>query len=171
MDPIVNLPIVESILSRNLSWIAAADNKVGPVLAIDTAMLGALAAMAASVGGWHLVSVIPPIIAASALGASIVSLAFATFPRLSGPRASLVFFGGIVGHSRDAYAAKLLSTRQDEILIDLAEQAHRNAEIAVSKYRFVRSAMICLFFGIPFWIMSIYILYAHLGGLVERVTR
>jgi hypothetical protein len=40
------LDLVDRILSRNLSWVAAADTKIAPVLAIDTAMLGVLAALA-----------------------------------------------------------------------------------------------------------------------------
>jgi hypothetical protein len=75
------------ILERNLAWIAAAEVKVGVVVAMDTAMLGALGASYSSVDkaahtAWALVVTS---IALFALGAGLFSAAMAVLPRVTGP--------------------------------------------------------------------------------------
>ena len=131
MTPEIDL--IDRILSRNLSWVAAADSKVTPVLAIDTAMLGVLAALVPSAASWKAVPAILAAVSGLLLCGSVVNLIVATFPRLSGPRASLVFFGGISSFERDKYVKQFLSSQTPEIAKDLVEQCHRNAEIASAK--------------------------------------
>src|SRR5439155_4799082 len=109
------IDLIDRILSRNLSWVAAADSKVTPVLAIDTAMLGVLAAFVPSAASWKAVPAILTAISALLLCGSVVNLIVATFPRLSGPRASLVFFGGISSFERDNYVTQFLSSQTPEI--------------------------------------------------------
>ena len=46
------LSMMENTLARQLQWIAAADSKVATIFAIDTAMLGVLAALAAHTQTW-----------------------------------------------------------------------------------------------------------------------
>jgi len=45
-DEKAQLDLLDRILGRNLNWVASADAKVTPMLAINTAMLGVIAALA-----------------------------------------------------------------------------------------------------------------------------
>ena len=154
------IDLADRILSRNLGWVAAADSKVPPTLAIDTAMLGVLAALIPSAASWRAVPAILAAVSAFLLCGSVICLITATFPRLSGPKASLIFFGGIASFDRQQYVAQLLSSQSADIVTDMAQQCHRNAEIARDKYASVKWAMILLFGSLPFWIGAIALLYA-----------
>ncbi|WDT77182.1 MAG: DUF5706 domain-containing protein [Candidatus Manganitrophus sp.] len=154
------LDLLESSLARNLAWVAAADSKVPSIFAIDMAMLGIWCALAPKVHDWPVYTAILSAFAVLALLASILSLVLVVFPRLSGPKGSAVFFGGIVQHSEEAFLKKISGGISEEILDDLARQTYRNAEIAKDKFMHVRWAMICMFTSAPFWLASIALLYA-----------
>lgn len=79
------------MLERQLHWISAADMKVGVVVAIDTAMLGGLAAAFASTQertGWAIAACI---LALGLAGVGLFCAALAVFPRLDGPPDSMLF--------------------------------------------------------------------------------
>ncbi|MEQ1856245.1 MAG: Pycsar system effector family protein [Longimicrobiales bacterium] len=154
------LDLIDRILGRNLDWVAAADGKVAPILAMDTAMLGVMAALVPSASSWRAVPAIMAGMASICLLVSLICLGAATFPRLHGPKESLVFFGGITTVERSKYVERLLAVPPQEIHEDFAEQVHRNAEIAATKFGFVRTAMVFLFAAIPFWLVAIGLLYA-----------
>lgn len=158
MSPEIDL--IDRILERNLAWIAAADSKVTPILAVDTAMLGVLAALVPAAASWRALPAVLAAVSALFLFGSVTSLVVATFPRLAGPKASLVFFGGIAGFEREQYVAQLLSAQNVDVAKDMAQQCHRNAEIAATKYWCVKWAMILLFAALPFWLAGISLLYA-----------
>ena len=158
MTPEIDL--VDRILSRNLSWISAADSKVAPILAIDTAMLGVLAALVPSAESWRALPAVLAGISALLLCGSVVSLVAATFPRLSGPKASMIFFGGISSFEREQYVTQLLGAQSADLAKDIAQQCHRNAEIAATKYWCLKSAMMLLFGALPFWVAAVSLLYA-----------
>lgn len=149
----------DRILARNLSWVAAADAKIAPILAISTAMLGALAALIPRSSGWTIPSAILTAFATTLLVGTIVCLIAASFPRLKGPRGSLVYFGGIAAHSPDSYASELLKGITDDLLKDYALQCHRNAEIARSKYANIRWAMILLYSSVVPFVIDVFLLY------------
>jgi hypothetical protein len=150
---------LEKILSRNLGWIAAADAKVGPALAISTAMPGTLAAFFGTSTNPGLFPLAFLALAVLFLLASIVFLGTAIFPRVKGPINSVIFFGGISVLPRDRYIRKIESLTENELYRDLAEQCHRNAQIASAKYQSVRRAMACLLASIAPWIVALWQLW------------
>ena len=154
------LDLVDRILSRNLSWVAAADTKIAPVLAIDTAMLGVLAALAPVGFQWTAVQAGVAAVAGVLLLASLGCLASAVFPRLDGPKSSPVFFGGIAQYDRDAYVESVSCGESDELIKDFGRQCHRNAEIALTKFWFIRWSMVLLFASIVPWLVSVALLYS-----------
>lgn len=154
-----NFELLDSILSRNLEWVAAADSKIAPLLAIDTALLGVLAALVPKSSDWLALPAIAASLCAILLIASLVCLVVANFPRLSGPKGSLIFFGGIAEYDRDTYCKKVSSGFTTELLQDYAYQCHRNAEIAKSKFHLVKWASILLFSSLPFFFVAISLLY------------
>lgn len=149
------------VLARNLQWIAAADGKVGPNLAISTAMFGILAAIVPGAPTRSVIFLVASATAAFFLMGTMVSLALAVFPRLSGSSRSLVFFGGIAQYDCDTYVEKLDHASADELFDDLGRQIHRNAEIAQTKHRHVRRGMAFLFLSVIPWLISVSLYYSQ----------
>lgn len=165
MDDHEAIRVLEGSLNRLLGWIAAADSRFSAVLAIDTAMLGVLAAITPSHADWTIPAAISASIAALLLGASLLFLALSTFPRTTGPRGSLVYFGGIAALEADQYFRLVREITTDKYIEDLAAQCHRNAEIADKKFKWVKRAMAALLLSLTPWAISLYLLYAaHPNG-------
>ena len=149
------LLVAQWILERNLGWIASADAKIGVILAIDTAMLGGLAAafgMATLKTPWIWLSTT---VAAVFAVIAVYCAAMAIIPRVEGPRTSLIYFGGIAKNSAADFASQFRSATDAQLLDDTAAQIHRNAEIARDKYAWVRAATLWSFlFALP-WMAAI----------------
>ncbi len=146
-------------LERLLNWIRAADSKIAPVLAIDTAMAGILATLFTKVTEHTWYTMLLFLAVAVLLGLSILFLAFAAFPRTEGPKGSILYFGGIVTFSRKAYTDTTRNLKTEDYFEDLSAQCHRNAEIANIKYIWVCRAMKMLFCSILPWLVAVCILY------------
>lgn len=146
------------VLERNLGWIAAAETKVGVVVAIDTAMLGALGAAFSSAETavrtqhWAFLFTLA---SAMLLGAGLTCAAMAVIPRVTGPRKSLLFFGPIATSTAGDYFNSFKSASYDELLEDWTSQIHRNAQIAGDKFKWVRLAMLGSFIAILPWFSAI----------------
>mgnify|MGYP001035410849 CR=1 FL=1 len=145
------------VLERNLHWIGAAEVKIGVVVAIDTAMLAGLAAVFSLTGfaahSWEANAF--SALAAVALIAAFICTAATILPKTDGPKTSFVFFGKIINVSRAEYAAGFKQAEESEFLADLLDQIHRNAEIAMDKFWWVRNAMTWSFVALPLWIAAI----------------
>lgn len=159
VEQISSLDVLEKTLERMLYWIAAADSKVAPVLGIDTAMLGVIAAIAPKPGHWTLGAAVSAFLTVALVFASLVLLFLASFPRTAGLKGSLVFFGGITERERSLYVAEITDLKGQQYCEDLAIQCYRNAEIAGLKYRYVRLAMTTLFAAIIPWMLAVYLMY------------
>ena len=159
MNNLDNYTIADKLLSLQLKWVAAADAKVSPVFAIDTAMLGALAALVPSASQWTIGAGITATIATLALVGSILCLAQATFPRLDGPEGSILFFGSITSMSESDYINRMLSCSDEELMKDIRRQIYRNAQIASEKFKFVKWAMVFSFISLPFWLIALWLIY------------
>lgn len=155
----IKMAVLDTSLARQLSWVAAADGKVPAIFGIDMAMLGCLCVLFPAGGQWTIYQAIFSSLAALGLLASVFSLGLVAFPRLSGPKGSIVFFGGIIQYAEDAFIKKALLVPSEDMLHDLARQVYRNAEIASTKYTYVRYAMWCMYGSAPFWLTAITLLY------------
>lgn len=150
------IPIAESMLSRLLEWIRAVDTKTPLVIAIATGMLGVIAAVAPTPADLTLRSSLGMALGAVPLLGSLVLCLKATFPQTRGPLDSLIFFGGIATRSAEQFRDAVQKRTQEEYLLDLLAQCHRNAEIAASKYADLKRALYWLAASIPFWLWVIY---------------
>lgn len=148
-----------SILSLQIDWIRNADAKVSPIFAIDVAMLGVSAALAKSISSWTIWAAVTGTVSTLLLLASILMLAFVSFPRTDGPKGSNIFFGGIAQQDLTKFADGLANTTAEDSQRDIATQIHRNAEIASTKYGFLKWAFILMFLGMPVWLISVFFLY------------
>lgn len=154
------ITILESELSRLIGWIQTAETKISLVLAISTAMLGALAVLSPVCSGW---TVLPAILASFATLCLVLSLAFSavsSFPRTDGPDGSLIYFGGISSLDLSTYSSSMISLTEDQYINDLTCQCHRNAQIAERKFTWVKRAIICLFLSSGPWALSLFLLYS-----------
>lgn len=150
------ISVQEKTLDRLLDSIRAVDAKTSAVLAIDAAMIAALVALTAQSGGQGLWSAGWVATGSALLVASVVMVALATVPQLTGPTDSLIFFGGIASRTRADFAATSISRGQSGYLDDLTSQCHRNSEIALSKYRRIRYATLALIIGVWPWLAAIF---------------
>ena len=150
---------LESSLARLLQWINAAESRVSVVLGLNTAMLGALAVFAPSPSLWNLSAAAFAAVAIAFLFLSLLFLAAASFPRTTGPKQSMIYFGGIAARDIDQYVADTRSQTASQYLDDLARQCHRNAHIAASKFEWLKKAQIALFLAIAPWTLAVFFLY------------
>lgn len=143
------------VLERQLAWIAAADVKVGVVVAIQVAMVGGLGAAfsaAATKNSWIIGS------SGSYAFSAVIAMIYAAmtlYPRIRGPNSSLLLFGRIAGMSVVDYTEAFKKVTEDELLEDWTIQIHRNAEIACDKHDRVGKAMMISFLGGIPWVVAV----------------
>ena len=145
------------VLERNLAWIAAAEVKVGVIVAIDTAMLGGLGAAFSEADGsarthWAWFFSIATVIC---LGSGLFCAAMAVLPRISGPEKSLLFFGRVGLSDGAEYVRNLRAATDADLLEDWTAQIHRNAQIACDKFAWVRKSMWWSFLSVLPWFPAI----------------
>lgn len=150
---------LETTLARLLTWISAAEARISLVLGLDTAMMGALAVFAPSPKLWTVAASSFGAIAVASLALSLICLAFATFPRTDGPKRSLIYFGGIVSRDSDQFLSEMRALSVGQYIEDLSRQCYRNAEIATTKFSWVKRAQIALFLAIAPWGIALFLLY------------
>lgn len=151
---------LEGSLARQLSWIGAADSKTAFVFAVNTVMLGLLAAVSPkAVSGWTLAPAIFAAFAAALSLASLLFLSLASFPRTKGPKSSLLFFGGIAQRDARQFTEAACQISAEAYVDDLCMQCHRNAEIADRKFTWVQRAFDALYLSVVPWCLAVYLLY------------
>jgi hypothetical protein len=153
--------MLEKTLARLLEWIRAAEAKMAPVLAIDTAMLGVLGALTPPVFERSIVSAIVVVVAAVLLLASLLLLFLAAIPRTRGPQASLIFFEAIKRTDCKGYLSAVRALTDDRYIADLAAQCHRNAEICSRKFQLLWCSTWLLFSAVIPWLVGIWLVYLH----------
>ena len=153
------IAMLESNLGRILGFISTADNKVTTVFALDTAMLGVLAALTPQAGCWSTFLIIFAVVAATALIVSIIMITLTSFPRTNGPVDSLIYFGSISKRDINIYQKDILTMSLDEYISDLSKQCHINATIADIKYKWIRRATISLYLAVIPWFLYLYYTY------------
>lgn len=152
------LRLAHWILERNLHWIAAAEVKTGVIVAIDTAMLGALAAAYTAVAQHVAWANLATTVAAACLLLGVFCCAMVVLPRVTGPSTSFIFFGCIVKNSSADYADSFRRASVEKLLDDCLAQVHRNAEIANEKFGWVKAGMWWSFIAMLPWIGAIAVL-------------
>jgi hypothetical protein len=145
------------LFERTLGWIATADVKVGVAIALDTAMLGGLAAAFAGSDyhirtGWCYFFVAA---ATAGMGFAMFCAGMAALPRMQGPVKSMIFFGRVAEIDADTYVDEFSKMTEMDLLADLAMQIHRNSEIARDKHHWVRKSLFWSFLSTGAWLIAI----------------
>ncbi|WP_225073875.1 Pycsar system effector family protein [Desulfuromonas sp. CSMB_57] len=157
---------LQYILDKQLGWIASADSRLSLVLPLSTAMLGALALYAPQPSQWTLMAGIPAAFAIFFLGLSIVFCACASFPRTNGTKGSLTFFEGIVSRDLSQFRAAVKAAQSADLQDDLIQQCHINAQIASTKFSWVKRGMASMLIAMLPWAFAIYQFYGMTYGSV-----
>ena len=143
------------VLERNQMWIIQAEAKVTAVVAIDTVALGTLAAIYSAAQSKPPFAVLLACTASGFLLVSLLSSAMAVLPRLAGIVESLIYFGKVASISEVDFLTRFKAATDDQLLDDLLCQAHRSAQIALSKHEWVRRSMLSFFFAVMPWATAI----------------
>ncbi|MGB3835900.1 Pycsar system effector family protein [Castellaniella sp.] len=157
---------LQYILDKQLGWISAADSRLSLVLPLSTAMLGALAVYATKPSVWTLMAGIPAAFAIFFLCISIIFCACAAFPRIGGTKGSLLFFGGIVSRDISRFRASVKAAQKDDFHDDLIEQCHINAQIASTKFTWVKRAMASMLVAMLPWALAVFQFYGVKNGAI-----
>jgi len=157
---------LQYILDKQLGWIAAADSRLSLVLPLSTAMLGALAVYATKPVAWTLLAGIPAAFAIFFLCLSIIFCACASFPRTTGTKGSLVFFEGIISRDLSQFRSAVKAIQKGELLDDLIEQCHINAQVASTKFMWVKRGMASILAAMLPWAFAVYQFYGMKNGAV-----
>lgn len=160
----VTLERLDGILERQLTWIGAADAKATLVFAVDSGMLAVLASVLPRPGSWSVLTGILACFAAACLIGSVTCVVAANWPRLLGPKGSVVYFGGICSIEEEQYTERIRSVATGDLVEDYARQCHRNATIAHAKYVWVQRASAVMCASLPAWLVAIWLLYAAKSG-------
>lgn len=154
------LETAQWVFERQISWINAADVKVGVIVALVLALFGGLASAFTisepNCRRWWTYALI---------GVTVLLLVLALFfaaralkPRTNGPSESLLFFGPISRKAVFDYQGQFASATEEELLLDWTQQIHRNALIACDKYKLVKLSMMFSFFAAIPWAAAVFFL-------------
>lgn len=138
-----------------LGFFARVESKSSVVLAIDTGMMGFLAANAppfSCVSRWMWLSGCPAVLL---LAASIIMLYRGSFPSLSGGQASLIYFREIAKRTEHKFVEEFSAQTEKQHANDLLGQVWRNSQILSAKFDFLKWAFALMAVAIPFWIITL----------------
>lgn len=149
------LEMAKWIFENQLGWNAAVEIKTGVIVTLNLAVISGLASLFIEVDKPTIaqywlsgIALICPIVALC-LAAKSVS------PQLSGPAESLLYFGRISEKDRQVYVEEFERASESDLLTDVLDQTHRNAEIVRSKYLHIRRAINWSFIGIFPWCVAV----------------
>lgn len=160
IEPDQQIDYLEKELNRLLLWIQSVETRLSWILPLSTAMLGAIAVLAPNHTKWTIFPAVMSAFSVVFLVLSVVFSALSSFPRTTGPKGSLIYFGGIVSKELDQYSKAVIELTKEEYLQDLTRQCHRNAQVAERKFAWIQRALGCLFLAAAPWTISIYLLYS-----------
>jgi hypothetical protein len=142
-------------LNLVLSFFPRVDAKSSVVLAVNTGMVGYLAAHLPSpitLAPWEL---IPPSISFLLSALSYWHLYKGAFPKLEGGNLSLVYFQEIAKRTEAKFIDEFVKQSEQEYAKDLLGQAWRNAEILKQKFSHLKWAFVFLAWSVLPWAIAL----------------
>jgi hypothetical protein len=142
-------------LNLVLSFFPRVDGKLSTILAINTGMLGALAASTPSLQNTEWWLAIAPVITFILLFASYVNLYRGGFPDVKGGRDSIVYFGEISRRTESKFIEAYISQSDDALRRELLGQVWRNSEILREKYTCLKLAFQFMAGAVAPWALTL----------------
>ncbi len=154
----------KEILNLQLHWISTADSKVIPIFALNTGILGIVAATAPPLDLMGIFDFGATAITAGFAFASIWFLLQTLLPNTREATdeddhvvSSDVFFLGITSRSIIEYEDQLVELTEESLTRDIARQIHRNAEIAAAKHANVQKGTKLAMTAAGCWLVFLYL--------------
>ncbi|MBE2185984.1 MAG: hypothetical protein IAE99_04340 [Rhodothermales bacterium] len=159
MSAASNIQLFENLLSRQISWISAADSKASFVFGLNVAMAGVLvSSLPRRLSLLDKISSITISMYFVLFFVSIVFVVLVYFPRLNGSKESNLFFRNIISKERSNFVKNMINISNDDICADMLDQIYINAGIADSKFTWLKYSMIMNLISITPWLLSIWFL-------------
>lgn len=155
MDHKTLLESARDQLGRVLGFFSRVDAKASVLLAVDTGMLGFLAAKIPPLNklAWWEITI--PVVAVLLLAASLWYLYKSAFPKLEGGGMSLVYFREIARRTEANFIGEFMKQSDEDHIKDLLGQTWRNSEILKGKFDDLKAAFIFLALAIPPWVVAL----------------
>jgi Family of unknown function (DUF5706) len=148
-------------LNLVLAFFPRVESKSSVLLAIDTSMLGFLAAKAPPIGEWSLPMDISAGVSFALLAWSIAMLYHGAFPRLEGGQGSLIYFREIAGRTEHRFVEEFRGQSDEQYTNDLLGQTWRNSQILTTKYDCLKQAFTSMALSILPWLVAIALFVTH----------
>jgi hypothetical protein len=142
-------------LNLVLSFFSRVDAKGSVVLAVDTGMLGYLAAHLPSLNALHWWELLFPALSIALLAVSIWHLYKGAFPQLKGGAESFVYFAEIAKRTEAEFIGGFMGLQELEYIKDVLGQVHRNSVILTEKFAHLKWAFTLLAGAVLPWTISL----------------
>lgn len=141
------------LLERQLNWISNGDVKIGAIVTLNLALLAGLAKYFSNDGPVLLDLLYVGTAISIITGLVLCKMGFK--PRFDAPNQSNIFFGTIIKKDLSRFSTEINQLTQDDFNSDLAEQIHRNAQIACIKYTYLSKATSTLLITSFLWTITL----------------
>lgn len=140
-----------SQLNLVLGFFVRVESRLALMLGVDLSMLAFLASHAppaSELGARYYLALVPVFFIAG----SLVHVWLGFFPKLDGPKQSLVYFGTLSARPESEYIAAFRALSDDEYISDLLSQTWHNARILTEKFVHLKLAFRWMLFAILPWL-------------------
>ena len=151
-----------------LGFFSRVEAKASVVLAVNTGMLGALAANLPSSQNfqWRMFVAVVPVVL---IGLSDWFLFRITFPDLKGGSNSLVYFRTIAERTEHKFIEEFMAMDTNDYVKDMLGQVWRNSEILSKKFDHLKAAFILMLLAILPWVIALAIFVSRNNALQHVV--
>lgn len=144
-----------------LSFFPRVNTMLSLILAIDTGMLGVLAANAPAIKTLTRPMVIASLATGALIAASLIFLYRGAFPDLDGGHDSLIYFREIARRTERTFVEEFKRQSDEDYINDVLRQVWRNSEILSAKFRSLKAAFIATATAIAPWVISLALFVEH----------
>lgn len=148
------IDLAEKEYSKVLDFFSRVDSRISVLLSINIGMLALLAANTPPIKSltWEMVFVAIPVLL---LGASLVCVYLALFPRLAGGQQSLIYFREIARKTESKFIEEFKAQSEAAYANDLLSQVWRNSEILKMKFDYLKYSFILSAIALIPWLISL----------------
>lgn len=145
----------KDVLNLVLSFFPRVDSRASVVLAVNTGMLGYLAAHLPPILLLNWCDMIAPVFTLGLLIPSYWNLYRVAFPNLAGGEGSLIYFREIAKRTEGKYIDEFMAQQEADYIKDVLGQAWRNSVILKEKFGHLKLSLIFLVAALLPWLIAL----------------
>lgn len=142
-------------LNRILNFFPRVDGKASGLFAINSTMLGVLAARFGPTDLHEWYTTLSSVLAVLALTYSFVQLYICAYPQTKGGSGSYVYFQSIASKTESTFINEFINLDEQDWLRDLSGQIWRNSEILSVKYAALKQSFVTTLVALIPWALAI----------------